>query len=172
MICGARLRNKPGLLCGQRALRGKRRCRLHGGLSTGPRDTTFHRAHMRRVRQNGWTRGRPRTRKGWVKLMGDTVALLPAAPSGPVSEWSAGELLNEVARQSLLRALELISAPVGNHLDPREQRRVEIGINAGARILARVQAARMQAAASEQRLVEYEAAVAAYEKTLGVSEQT
>jgi hypothetical protein len=105
--------------------------------------------------------------------MSEAVALLPVAPNDrPVSEWSAGELLNEVARQSLLRALELISPPVSDHLDPREQRRVEIGINAGARILARVQVARMQAEVGEQRMVEYEAAVEAYEKRQRASEPT
>jgi hypothetical protein len=36
MFCGARTRK--GRRCRRHALAGKRRCRLHGGLSTGPRD--------------------------------------------------------------------------------------------------------------------------------------
>jgi len=35
--CLARLRGKPGRLCQRAALKGKKRCSLHGGLSTGPR---------------------------------------------------------------------------------------------------------------------------------------
>src|SRR6266567_318785 len=36
MLCGARTRR--GGRCRRHALTGKRRCRLHGGCSTGPRD--------------------------------------------------------------------------------------------------------------------------------------
>jgi hypothetical protein len=32
-ICGAQLRKKPGSTCQKRPVKGKRRCRLHGGLS-------------------------------------------------------------------------------------------------------------------------------------------
>jgi hypothetical protein len=35
--CGARARTRGGLPCRQPAVRGKRRCRMHGGVSTGPR---------------------------------------------------------------------------------------------------------------------------------------
>jgi hypothetical protein len=35
--CLARLRGKPGRLCQRAALKGKKRCSLHGGRSTGPR---------------------------------------------------------------------------------------------------------------------------------------
>jgi hypothetical protein len=77
-----------------------------------------------------------------VKLMLEAVALLPVAPSDrPVSEWSAAELLNEVARQGLLRAPELVSAPVSNHLIRERWGESRLGINAGARILAHVQLA-------------------------------
>ncbi len=34
-ICGARTRNSRG--CHKPPIKGKKRCRLHGGLSTGPR---------------------------------------------------------------------------------------------------------------------------------------
>lgn len=34
-ICGAQLRKKPGSICQKRPVKGKRRCRLHGGKSPG-----------------------------------------------------------------------------------------------------------------------------------------
>ena len=37
-LCGAR--NRQGLPCRQPAMRGKTRCRYHGGKSTGPRPKT------------------------------------------------------------------------------------------------------------------------------------
>ena len=71
----------------------------------------------------------------------------------------------------MLRVLELISLSAVNVLDPREQRRVEIEINAGSRIMARVQVARMQAEASEDRMPEYET-LAPYEQRQHASERT
>jgi hypothetical protein len=50
--CGARTRR--GTPCGCPAMRGKKRCRMHGGLSTGPR-TAAGLAHSKRVR---WKHGR------------------------------------------------------------------------------------------------------------------
>ena len=35
LLCGARTRSNS--LCAKHPIKGKRRCRLHGGLSTGPR---------------------------------------------------------------------------------------------------------------------------------------
>ncbi len=52
LFCGARTRQ--GHPCGRAALRGRRRCRLHGGLSTGPR-TAEGLARSRRAR---WIHGR------------------------------------------------------------------------------------------------------------------
>jgi len=52
LLCGARTRQ--GHPCRRPALRGRRRCRLHGGLSTGPR-TAEGLARSRRAR---WKHGR------------------------------------------------------------------------------------------------------------------
>ena len=57
----------------------------------------------------------------------------------------------DAARLGLMRVRELLARPVGNDLDPKEQRRIEIGINASARILARVQVAKMQDEAAVER---------------------
>jgi hypothetical protein len=35
-VCGAQLRNRPGVYCRQRPIKGRRRCRLHGGKSVPP----------------------------------------------------------------------------------------------------------------------------------------
>ena len=35
--CGARARTNNGLSCKKPAMRGKERCKLHGGMSTGPK---------------------------------------------------------------------------------------------------------------------------------------
>jgi hypothetical protein len=50
--CGARTRK--GLPCASPAVRGRKRCRLHGGRSTGPRTA----AGLTRSRQAHWKHGR------------------------------------------------------------------------------------------------------------------
>jgi hypothetical protein len=50
--CGARTRKCTP--CGCPAVRGKRRCRMHGGLSTGPRTA----AGLARSKQARWKHGR------------------------------------------------------------------------------------------------------------------
>jgi hypothetical protein len=49
--CLARLRGKPGRLCQRAALRGRTRCSLHGGRSTGPKTKAglqrIRRAHLK-----------------------------------------------------------------------------------------------------------------------------
>lgn len=50
--CGARTRK--GLPCGSPAIRGRNRCRMHGGLSTGPRT----KAGLARSKQARWKHGR------------------------------------------------------------------------------------------------------------------
>ncbi len=52
LLCGARTRQaRP---CRRPALRGRRRCRLHGGLSTGPRTAEG----LERCRRARWIHGR------------------------------------------------------------------------------------------------------------------
>src|ERR1039457_1256504 len=50
--CGARTRK--GTPCGCPAVRGKKRCRMHGGLSTGPRTA----AGLARSKRARWKHGR------------------------------------------------------------------------------------------------------------------
>lgn len=49
--CGAR--NRRGVPCQSPAMRGKRRCRLHGGKSTGAKTTTG----LQRIRMASWKDG-------------------------------------------------------------------------------------------------------------------
>src|SRR5262245_41414723 len=51
--CGARSR-RSGKPCRAPAIRGKRRCRMHGGLSTGPRTAEV----LERSRRANWKHGR------------------------------------------------------------------------------------------------------------------
>lgn len=52
--CGASSRTRAGMPCRAPAVRGKKRCRLHGGLSTGPRTA----AGLARSRRARWKHGR------------------------------------------------------------------------------------------------------------------
>jgi hypothetical protein len=51
--CGARTRRADGRSCQAPAIRGKRRCRMHGGLSTGPRTPEG----LERSRRARWKHG-------------------------------------------------------------------------------------------------------------------
>lgn len=51
--CGAKV--KSGSLCDKPVVPGKRRCRLHGGLSTGPK-TEKGRAKIQEVQRQRWQR--------------------------------------------------------------------------------------------------------------------
>lgn len=50
-LCGARTRSGTG--CKARCVVGKRRCRMHGGLSTGPK-TTEGRARIAAAQRKRW----------------------------------------------------------------------------------------------------------------------
>src|SRR3954447_21713764 len=52
--CGAKARTRGGLPCQAAPLKGKRRCRMHGGLSTGPRTPEG----LGRSRRARWKHGR------------------------------------------------------------------------------------------------------------------
>lgn len=52
--CGARARTRGGLPCQARPVKGKTRCRLHGGHSTGPRTPEG----LERSRKARWKHGR------------------------------------------------------------------------------------------------------------------
>jgi hypothetical protein len=96
---------------------------------------------------------------------------LPPPSSRPVEEWELGDLLVEVARLGLMRARELLARSIANDLDPREHRRVEIGLGV-VKLLADVQRRELEQTTDQQRMPEYEAAVARFERTYGVTERT
>lgn len=52
--CGARSRQKGGQPCAAFVVRGRKRCRMHGGLSTGPRTPEG----LERSRRARWKHGR------------------------------------------------------------------------------------------------------------------
>jgi hypothetical protein len=52
--CGAKARTRGGLPCQAAPVRGKKRCRMHGGLSTGPRTPEG----LERSRRARWVHGR------------------------------------------------------------------------------------------------------------------
>ena len=54
-LCGAR--NRQGKPCSVRVVLGKRRCRFHGGLSTGPK-TEAGRARIAEAQRQRWVRWR------------------------------------------------------------------------------------------------------------------
>ncbi|WP_368373166.1 HGGxSTG domain-containing protein [Roseovarius sp. THAF9] len=53
--CGAK--SKTGELCEEPVVAGKRRCRIHGGLSTGPK-TKEGRERVRAVQHERWSQSR------------------------------------------------------------------------------------------------------------------
>jgi hypothetical protein len=71
--CGARSR-RSGKQCRAPAIRGKRRCRVHGGLSTGPRTSEG----LARSRRANWKHGRysQEARKAQARLWAEYRVLL------------------------------------------------------------------------------------------------
>jgi hypothetical protein len=120
-------------------------------------------------RPRGWRKD-PRART--LRHVDDVIERLPPLSSRPVEQWSVRELLVEVVRLGLLRAYELLSRPVKDNLDPREHRRVEIGLRVAQLLLAHVQLAALEQTTEQQRMVEYEAAVERYERRRRASEGT
>ena len=101
--------------------------------------------------------------------MAETIETLPVVPANkPLIEWTAGELLSQLSRLALMRAIQLIEPDVRDPWDPKDQRRVEIGGNLGIKTLARIQAERMRIEAGQTALIEYEQAVARQERLLGL----
>jgi hypothetical protein len=108
------------------ALKGKRRCRLHGGCSTGPRDWRANVAAMRAGRKSYIEErhayglkapgGRPPGPRGkqarFQYLVEKVVAALPPAPiDKPLEQWSHGEILADGARSGLLRLRQFAQPP-------------------------------------------------------------
>lgn len=72
LACGAQ--NREGRPCSNKALNGKRRCRFHGGLSTGPRTPE----------------GRARIAAGQRRRWGKTLAPAPVDPYRDVGYETTG----------------------------------------------------------------------------------
>jgi hypothetical protein len=64
-----------------------------------------------------------------------------------------------------------LARPIANDLDPKEHRRVEIGLGV-VKLLAHVQLATLARTADQQRWPEYEAAVERYERRRRASGRT
>ena len=118
MICGAKLRNKPRF-CRRHAMRGRRRCRLHGGKSFGPGPGVLpwgpaqwvpvrRMQAIRKALGLPWYGGRPRKRKTLtmadqaIELANDILELLPTPRNVPDDQKGSAELLGEGVRNGLL----------------------------------------------------------------------
>ena len=88
MFCGARTRN--GDRCRRHPLAGKRRCRLHGGCSTGPRD---------------WRASVAAMAAGRKRLIELRHALGLKAPGGRPRKFGAVRDLQRIAQQQLRSAI-------------------------------------------------------------------
>src|SRR5215467_11432894 len=77
--CGAR--RLHGGICRHVAQPG-RRCHLHGGASTGPRDKTYHLSIKGRdLNPKGWIKGKPRSKRGQINwLVEKALTMLPVVP--------------------------------------------------------------------------------------------
>jgi hypothetical protein len=91
--CGACTRSRGGQPCRAPAMRGKRRCRLHGGLSTGPR-TPEGLARSRRAR---WKHGR------YSQEARDQVAAARAKQAADTERAAMERDVERMARQVLAR---------------------------------------------------------------------
>lgn len=181
MLCGAR--NRSGGRCRQHVAVGRKRCRNHGGLSTGAR---VHRARPQLLAARArWVErehaaGR-KARTGfavtplsviraraaesdverWVRMTEELMDLIPAAPADrPVEKWTAAELLSETARLGLLRVHELLSKPREDDDIKWVKLQTERGVQV-ARLYANVQIAGLQAR-EDQGIDRVRAAVAAF----------
>jgi hypothetical protein len=89
--CGARARTRGGQPCQAPAVRGSARCRMHGGLSTGPRT----KKGLRRSQRARWKHGRY-----------SPVTVAQRAAAAERAKWE---------RESKLRAQEIVAAMMRRH---------------------------------------------------------
>ena len=163
MECGAHTRD--GRRCRQRALQGKRRCRLHGGLSRGhPLSGEI----LRLYRQpKGWLASGSSTHgEGLVKKLDMVAGALPVVTDGrPPDRWTLGELLADTARLGLLSVRQVVLHLLDRQeVQPWETRRLADAGMAVVRLLANVQRDAMRQQADDarwtttytQRLAEFE----------------
>jgi hypothetical protein len=75
----------------------------------------------------------------------------------------------KVVRLGPMRPGELLARPIEDHLDPREHRRVQIGLRV-VKLLADVQRRELEQTTDQQCMVEYETAVDRFARTYGASE--
>src|SRR5215471_11103280 len=140
--CGARLSYGRGYCCAW-ALDGRRRCKWHGGKSTGPRTAAgmantveaMRRGRKRKIerlhalglkapggRPSGrWWKRPVDERERTLRRMADLIEKLPAPPAKPIGEWSLPELLTDTARMGLVQLHAIISQPLKLKQSPEER---------------------------------------------------
>lgn len=124
--CGARTSDGP---CQEMAIPGKRRCRLHGGLSTGPRTRAGHakclagrvRSYERSEEIRRQVRKEIETDRERIKVSGEvdpqvleTRRLLSGEGEESATDWlelSNQERMQRLERLSLTKMLEILSLP-------------------------------------------------------------
>src|SRR5215831_11165451 len=131
--CGARLSYGRGC-CRAWALDGRRRCKWHGGKSTGPRTAAgmantveaMRRGRKRKIerlhamglkapggRPSGrWWKRPANERERTLRRMADLIEKLPAPPKKPIEQWTLPELLTDTARMGLVQLHGIISQPL------------------------------------------------------------
>ena len=143
------------------------RCRIHGGLSTGPRTMEGLRRSIaaarygrrRQVEQyralgiklpggrrpgRWWTVAKDDQEKA-LRIIADELETLPAAPlDRPLEEWTPAELLSNNARLALLRQGEILSEPISPDMDLKKQRLILDATGMAIRATVRVQEASLR----------------------------
>jgi hypothetical protein len=116
-LCGAKLQNRPGF-CRGLPLRGKRRCRLHGGKGGAPYNPRGWQpgAHRGRDKKQAvlralglpWYGGAPKQKvtlsmaEKAIRILDETVALLPEPRDVPDAEKGDVEIFAEGVRASCI----------------------------------------------------------------------
>ena len=104
--CGAQLRKKPGVFCKKTPIKGKRRCRLHGGRSlAGVASGAFKHGRYSRYLPKG-------LRKQYEQTKHDP-QLLSHEPDLRLMDVRLQNLLNELGKSDPRKAIETIKASWG-----------------------------------------------------------
>src|SRR5258707_767979 len=137
MLCGARTRS--GGRCRRHPVRGRGRCRNHGGCSTGAgaalvwrpavaamvvgRRAYIERRHSLGLKAPGgrksgrWWRKPVDEQERTLRIIDDKLDTLPAPPDRPLEAWALAEILGDNARLALLRQREILVNPITPEMD-------------------------------------------------------
>ena len=97
--------------------------------------------------------------------MEDAIERLPAPPNKPFGELSFAEKLSYLEGLALMRLREFLARPIIPEMEPWEKRLIVQTAVSMLKLVAQVQPAALRQAESDDRLIEYEAAVAEYERS-------